>query len=102
MPTVARTFKSIPEPLILIVGLCYLGASLTLWLFVESTWAKVAYYVIFLLPNLAVGEYLAEKILKKAEPLSVSQAGFSIRRVLILLVLVLLPFAIAWICWFGL
>jgi len=72
----------------------FLMISFGLWLIVDSTLQKILYYVIFLIPNYFCAEWLAEKFLS-IPSLSISHSGFSIVRVIVGAVAVLLLFAIA-------
>ena len=81
-----------------VITLCcllFLIFSFGLWMLVDSTLEKVLYYVFLLLPNCFCAEWLAEKFLSKTSNLSVSNSGFSIVRIIVGVVVVLLLFGFA-------
>jgi hypothetical protein len=61
----------------------FLIISFLIWLSVESTFCKIVYYVLLLLPNYACGEYLGSKIFSKKSGLRIANSGFSLRRILL-------------------
>ncbi len=42
--------------------LLFLAVSVGLWLSIDSSWARVVYYLLFLIPNYACGEWLGSRI----------------------------------------
>ena len=65
------------------VCVLFLAISVGIWLSLETTWAKTLYYLIFLLPNYACGEWLGSKLFSEQLGLRISQSGFSIERIFI-------------------
>jgi hypothetical protein len=82
--------------------LLFLAVSAGLWLSIHSSWAKALYYLLFLIPNYACGEWLGSKIFSQQRGLSISESGFSVLRVLVGVIFVLLLFGLIYgLAWLG-
>jgi len=79
--------------------LLFLALSFALWMCLQSTTARVAYYVVFLIPNFLAGQYLIDRILKRSSFMSTEAAGFWVSRVLLGALLVCLVFALGYAAW---
>jgi hypothetical protein len=87
--------------LIFIGCVLFFVVSFVLWIRAESTTAAIIYYVILFIPNVLVGEYMAESVLKHGSFLSTAEAGFSVRRIILGILMVLLPFTLGYATWLA-
>jgi hypothetical protein len=78
------------------VCIFFLAISVGVWLSLETTWAKIVYYLIFLLPNYACVEWLGSKLFSEQRGFRISQSGFSIERIFIGVVTALALFGIVY------
>ena len=76
--------------------LLFLAISVGLWLSIETTWLKALYYLLFLLPTYACGEWLGSKVFSEERGLSISQTGFSIWRIAVGVCTVLALFGVVY------
>jgi hypothetical protein len=74
--------------------LLFLAFSVGLWLSIDSSWTRAVYYLLFLIPNYACGEWLGSKIFSKQWGLTVSDGGFSLLRIVVGVIFVLLFFGL--------
>ena len=74
----------------------FLAISIGFWLSLETTWAKTLYYVIFLLPTYACGEWLSSKLFSAQRGLNISQSGFSAARIFFSVLTVIALFGIVY------
>jgi hypothetical protein len=74
--------------------LLFLAVSVGLWLSFDSSWGRALYYLLFLIPNYACGEWLGSKIFSKQRGLSISESGLSVLRIVIGVIFVLLFFGL--------
>ena len=61
----------------------FLAISVGLWLSIETFWLKVIYYLLFLLPTYACGEWLGSKIFSEARGVTISEKRFSLWRIVV-------------------
>ena len=93
--------NSNPFPDWLLVTLCilFLVFSSVLWFSLNSTVTKIIYYLVFLIPTYACGEYLGGKIFSKPRGLSISEVGFSPLRIFVAVCFVLGFFVLVFGAW---
>jgi hypothetical protein len=99
MAKLSNIFDRLPESARVPLCVLFLTFSFAVWLFAISTATQIIYYILFFLPNYICGEYLAGKILPKAESLSVSRAGFSPLRIFVGLCVVVGFFTLVYGAW---
>jgi hypothetical protein len=88
--------KMISDGAITLCCVLFLIVSFGLWMVVDSSFEKTLYYVFFIIPNYVCAEWLAGKLFSKRSGLSVSQSGFSIMRIVVGVIFVIVVFGVAY------
>ena len=77
----------------------FLIFSFGLWLSIDSSGGKIFYAALFLIPNYCCGEWLGGKIFSEESGLSISKSGFSILRIIVGVLIVLVVFGVVFGIW---